>query len=220
MLREARGEVRTIRGRLFAAAAAEGVGRAVVAALAALHAEAPWRPGVSREELKGRAFAAGDDRLYGDVFERLVGAGDVVLAGAFARAAGFAPVRSADERTAAERLETLYRRGRFTTPSREQALAQAGDRTAGARMLQALLDEGRLVDLGGDIVFHQEAVAEAEALIVQHIEAHGPITVAAARDVMGSTRKYVLAALEYFDARRITRRQGDTRVLLRPSGPR
>jgi len=213
-------KVRDLRGRLFAADAADRVGRAVVAALAAYHRETPWRIGVPRDELKRRAFAAGDDRLYGDALERLVAVGDVALVGMFARAAGFAPVRTTEEAAAAELLESLYLRARFTPPGREEALARTGNRGAGARMFQALLDEGRLVDLGGDVVFHRDAVAAVEMLVARHIAAHGPITVATVRDLMGSTRKYVLAVLEHLDARRITRRVGDTRVLVRPPAPR
>ena len=215
-----RGQVRSVRGRVFAANAVEGVGRAVAATLAGYHCEVPWRVGMPRDELKRRAFPAGDDRLYGDVLERLAAAGEVVLAGTFARAREFAPVRTAEETAAAERLDALYRRARFTTPSREEALAQVGDRSVATRMLQVLLDEGRLVDLGSDMLFHRDAVAEAEMLIGRQIEAHGPITVATARDLMASTRKYVLAVLEHLDARHVTRRVGDTRVLLRQPGPR
>ena len=48
---------------------------------------------------------------------------------------------------------------------------------------------------------------------VQGLE--GDITVAALRDVTGSSRKYTLSLLEYFDSQGITRRVGDKRVLLK-----
>jgi len=44
----------------------------------------------------------------------------------------------------------------------------------------------------------------------------GTITVAQARDVLGSSRRYVLAILGRFDADGVTRRRGDERV----PGPR
>ena len=45
------------------------------------------------------------------------------------------------------------------------------------------------------------------------IERHGSLTVAQLRDEAGVSRKYALAALEYFDQIGFTRREGDARVL-------
>ena len=52
-----------------------------------------------------------------------------------------------------------------------------------------------------------------EARIVDHIRRQGNVTVAQARDLLGVSRKYALALLEYLDEVRVTRRVGDVRVL-------
>jgi selenocysteine-specific elongation factor len=36
-----------------------------------------------------------------------------------------------------------------------------------------------------------------------------------ARDILGTSRKYVVPLLEYFDARGVTKREGDARTLRR-----
>jgi selenocysteine-specific elongation factor len=41
----------------------------------------------------------------------------------------------------------------------------------------------------------------------------GKITVAETRDLLGTSRRYVLALLEHLDASGVTRREGDYRVL-------
>ena len=43
----------------------------------------------------------------------------------------------------------------------------------------------------------------------------GPMTVAQVRDLLGSSRKYVVALLEHLDRTGATVRQGDTRRLAR-----
>lgn len=78
--------------------------------------------------------------------------------------------------------------------------------------VRALVREGHLVDLDG-VVFTRDAVDGARARVVAHLREHGTCTVAEARDVLGSTRKYVLALLARFDAEGVTRRRGDDRVL-------
>ena len=49
--------------------------------------------------------------------------------------------------------------------------------------------------------------------IQAHLAAQGTITLAEVRDLFGTSRKYAQAVLEEMDARRITRREGDGRVL-------
>jgi selenocysteine-specific elongation factor len=65
-------------------------------------------------------------------------------------------------------------------------------------------------------VFHRDVVADVERRVRDHVARHGEITVAALRDLLGSSRKFTLVLLEYFDARRVTRRVGDKRVLAKP----
>jgi len=86
---------------------------------------------------------------------------------------------------------------------------------ASPALVRALVRAGRIVDLDG-VIFTADAFAAARQLIAQTVLARGSITVADARDVLQSTRKYVLPLLNRMDADGVTRRQGDQRVL----GPR
>ena len=51
------------------------------------------------------------------------------------------------------------------------------------------------------------------AKIVGHIKANGKITLAEARDLLNTSRKYAQPLMEYLDQEKITRRVGDERVL-------
>jgi selenocysteine-specific elongation factor len=82
-------------------------------------------------------------------------------------------------------------------------------------IVRGLLREGLLLDLDGTI-FTAAAVEKARQLVREGFERHGTLTVAQARDVLGSSRKYVLALLAHFDAVGVTRRRGDERL----PGPR
>ena len=209
-------EALQIHGRLFARGAAEEVREGILRTLAEYHAATAWRSGMPRDALKGHVFA-GDDRLYGHVLDDLAAAGRVVVHGEFARLSEFAPQRSPMDAAVAAAIEEAYRRGRYTPPGRDDVLAHATDRPAGERMFQALLDGGILVDLGGGVIFHGDVLAEIEARVIAYIKEHGEITVASLRDDLGSSRKFALTVLEYFDTRHLTRRVGDKRVLTQPS---
>ena len=72
----------------------------------------------------------------------------------------------------------------------------------------------RVVRVSQDVCFTPAAFDDMTAMVVVYLREHGSITVAAARDLFGTSRRYVLALLEQLDHRRVTRRVGDERVLL------
>jgi selenocysteine-specific elongation factor len=82
-------------------------------------------------------------------------------------------------------------------------------------IVRGLLREGLLLDLDGTI-FTATAVEKARQVVREGFERHGSLTVSQARDLLGSSRKYVLAILAHFDAEGVTRRRGDERL----PGPR
>ena len=51
------------------------------------------------------------------------------------------------------------------------------------------------------------------ARVIDRLHGQGSITVAQVRDLLGASRKYALAFMEYLDEQRITKRMGDIRVL-------
>jgi len=83
----------------------------------------------------------------------------------------------------------------------------------GTEVLASLIEQGRLVKLGDNVLFLREIYEEALARLLAYLREHGKITAAEARDVLGTTRKYILPLLEHMDERRLTRRVGDERTL-------
>ena len=79
-------------------------------------------------------------------------------------------------------------------------------------MARALVREGAALDLDG-VLFAAEALDQARQLIVVALHERGTLTVSDARDILRSTRKYVLPLLARLDAEGVTRRRGDERLL-------
>ena len=69
--------------------------------------------------------------------------------------------------------------------------------------------------LGPTMHVHPEALAAVRARLTAVIERDGSITLAGARDELGTSRKYAQAYLEHLDAEHVTLRRGDERVLRR-----
>jgi selenocysteine-specific elongation factor len=102
----------------------------------------------------------------------------------------------------------------------EQTLREAGaapplDSELDRDALAVLRAHGRAVRLGPTMHVHPEALAEAQARLTAVIRREGSITLARARDELGTSRKYAQAYLEHLDAEHVTLRRGDERVLRR-----
>jgi selenocysteine-specific elongation factor len=80
-----------------------------------------------------------------------------------------------------------------------------------ADAFRALVREGELVDVGG-VVFARTALERAAQIVAAAVRDRGSLTVADVRDLLGSTRRYVVPLVTYYDGIGVTRREGDLRV--------
>ena len=165
------------------------------------HKDLPLEPGLELTALAARLAALPDQ-----IEAALADAKDVVVEHGRARLRSHNVV-AADDPEAIRLLAAFAE-----APLRPPAPTELGVRP---EIVRALIRSGQLVDLEG-VILSAEAVDAARALVVGTIRDHGSITVATARDVLGSSRKFVLAILGHLDKTGVTRRNGDDRTL----GPR
>jgi selenocysteine-specific elongation factor len=183
------------------------------------HRQYPLRGGLSKEEWRTRLGLA--PRMAADIFLALqeegvlaeVSAGGKITGapGGLIRLPNFHPTFTEQQQRQVERLLRTFRTHPSTPPGRADVEAEVG-----GEILGALLEQGTLVKLGSasePVLFLRETYDEAVKRLVAYLREHETITAAEARDLLGTTRKYVLPLLEHLDERRITRRLGDQRVL-------
>ena len=194
---------------------------ASASALASYHARFPLRPGMPREEWRARLGIP--PREAAMVVDAL--AAESALAEASVAGAGGAerggwlrlPQHRAEptpeQRAAIDRLLERFRAAPFGPPTRAEV-----EDALGSELAQALIDRGDLIKVSESILLEPAALDEATRRILAHLRSHETITVAEARDLLDTTRKYMLAIFEYLDDQRITERQGDDRGLGR-EGP-
>ena len=85
---------------------------------------------------------------------------------------------------------------------------------AGEELRSSLEEAGVMVQVGEDLYFHRDAIAQARDRILEYINRNGSITCGQARDLLGSSRKFIIPLLEYLDAQGFTIRKGNERVSL------
>lgn len=174
--------------------------------LAEYHETHPLRIGMPQEELRSRLHLEG--QLVNAIVDRAVDQDKVVAESGMLRLPSHAVVFSPEQQQQIDTILADFRQAPYTPPSTSDVEAQVG-----AEVLHALLEQGYLTQVSEDVLFLTETYEEMVEEIVAYIQRDGNITVAQARDMLETSRKYALALLEHLDEKRVTKRVGDVRVL-------
>jgi selenocysteine-specific elongation factor len=117
------------------------------------------------------------------------------------------------EEHAREKIESAFQKAGLAAPGVPEVLAQSGVESARARtLLQILLRDGRLVRITDDLVLHRSALDRLHSDLASIKGAR--LSVPAFKERTGISRKYAIPLLEYLDRQKITRREGDVRLVL------
>ncbi len=185
----------------------EGLMARCLELVSAHHSQLPLRAGIPREELKSRL------KVPDEVFEAVVGR---LVAGGRLRDRGTTLARADFEvRLTAEQQARI---DRFVAELAANPFSPQPTEPLDPELLGLLVDQGKVVKLAENVVLTAEAYEQMTGAVVDYLIKHGRVTVAQVRDMFGTSRKYALALLEHLDDRRITRRVGDERVLVRRPG--
>ncbi len=170
--------------------------------LRSYHDQYTLRKGAPAQEVRSRLGLS--QPVYLRVLARLTAEGFVAEDGQAVRLPGhevqFTPRM---EQQAARYLQSLQR-DPYSPPT---------DQPPEPELLAALVEQGKVVRVGDSVVFAADAYREMTARIVQHLGEHASITVAEARTLFNTSRKYILPLLERMDQEQVTRRNGDERAL-------
>ncbi len=203
---------RVFAGQAFSGPTWERVRQQVVEVLTAFHRDEPLRPGISREELRGRI--SGEIPLDGwrGMLELLQQEGVVRLEGEWVGSSEHrVELSDADEARVAE-LEARFREAGLD-PLAPADVLQAGDDRDG-RLIEWLFLQGRLLKLPDGRVLHADAEADLLARLREYRQTSSRIDVGAFKELAGVSRKNAIPLLEHLDSRRKTRRIGNMREIL------
>jgi selenocysteine-specific elongation factor len=172
------------------------------------HQHYPLRRGLPKEELRTRLGL--EPRQFARVLDRWLAEGTAAEDGPFVRLATHVVRFTSEQERQAQQLREVLKEAGVAPPDRSELQAQLH---ISAEVVDALIAKDQLVEVAQDLVYDRQTLDGLVASIRTAIHEQGPRTVAQIRDLLGASRKYVLALLSYTDEHKITRRVGDERVL-------
>lgn len=171
------------------------------------HETAPSRRGIPRDDLRQRVSLEDLPGAFEAIVTRLVGAGRIAGDETTLRRPDFVIKIPAEQQRAVDRWLGAITRAPFGPPA-------PADFGILPETQLALTERGDLVRAADGIFFTQDALSAIESAVVALFREQPRIALSDVRDRFGTSRKYAQAILELLDARRVTRRIGDERILL------
>jgi selenocysteine-specific elongation factor len=174
------------------------------------HQKNPLVPGIPKQDLRGRRAPSAPPFVLDAL---LAAAKQLVVEGDTVRLATHKLVLREEEERARTAIEDAFEQAGLAVPALSETLAKSGVELKRARsILQILLRDKRLVRINEELVFHHSAIDTLKALLSSRRSQR--FGVPAFKDWTGISRKYAIPLLEYLDRERITRRDGDERIVL------
>ena len=112
-----------------------------------------------------------------------------------------------------EKLKQYYEACGCEAPELEDAIKDFANKQEGRHLLLAMEAEGTLTRLVGNSYISTGVLTNILEKIKIDLAEKGSITLAEMRDKLGTSRKYALQILEYCDRIKLTKLEGESRVL-------
>lgn len=178
------------------------------------HVDHPKETGVVKDALRRKCFPKMTLSCFDALLVRATSANKVVVSDAMVSHPKAWLAAQKEEAEIADKLMALLE-GTGLTPPSVQELAESikVDLPLARRSIALLEKQGRAWCANQDFYFDMSAIEECKRVLTDHFNSGGEGTVAALRDALGTSRKYIVPILESFDRARITKRSGDLRRL-------
>jgi selenocysteine-specific elongation factor len=178
------------------------------------HGKNHLKPGISKAELK-QVLPDDVSMQKLDLFlKKLIGDGEIRFEQYMVALAAFEPKPTVAEENVFAKIRKIFAERGVETPELgelAQELKVAQEKVG--LYLEYLTYMKEIILVADGYYLRTQMVTEIHERLVGFLQGKGEITLAEARDLLGSSRKYTLPILEYFDGEGVTKRKDNIRVL-------
>lgn len=196
----------------------QSLGEAAIRLVGQFHKAQPLGAGMDLEDLRAKLRAGLTPAVYRYLIDQRVAAKVLAREGNLVRLPGHSVNVGGAEKALMDKVLGILAADEMAPP--DLAAIEKLTEAPKPRLIEALKlleRQGDVVRVGSELCFKASAVDKVRAALREHLIQHSTITAAGFRDLIGSTRKYVIPFLEYFDRTGFTIRVGDNRKLKSPA---
>lgn len=179
------------------------------------HKREPLSPGMSKEQLFSHVYKNSHPDVFKLSLDQLSNENRIAVDQDRVRIQGQSVFLTESELAAKKQIEEAFLRAGLKVPFLEEVLLSLKLPRDQARSLVLLLSkEKKLIKISESLFFHTETINRLKSILVEYKRKKNQIDVGQFKDLTGISRKYAIPLLEYLDRERVTRREGDSRLIL------
>ncbi|MBQ7895579.1 MAG: SelB C-terminal domain-containing protein, partial [Oscillospiraceae bacterium] len=183
--------------------------------LTKFHEDQSLAAGMHLGELRERVFAA-TPKTADAILEYFASQGKIRIGGGVVALADFETAFSPEQTAMQEKLDKLYASFPLEHPDNDEVAEQfKDDMKLYKQVLARMCQDGQLYAINSAVTIHKNTLNKALDVLYEMYEDAGEVTLGQFRDELGVSRKCAKMYLDYFDAQKITKMVGDSRLLLK-----
>jgi len=192
----------------------DSLAKDTLACVSEFHKNNSLQKGISREELRKRIYDGLPAEVFKYCLEVLVENRQLSLQKETVSLYGREVQLSSEGEQLREKIESVYERSGFQTPSLSELQASLNeDPEEVRRIFYWMIKEKILVKISEDFVYHLSTIDDIKKRTKDRFEVGAKFSVADFKEIFNLTRKHTIPLLEYLDREKFTRRQGNERIL-------
>lgn len=200
-------------GRYLAAAVLDQAWEGCRKLLEAYHVANPLHAGMKLAELRQKLLPGTDLAVADSLLAELAAEGRIKRVADRYAMAEFTVHFTKRQNAIRDKLMQIYRQADLEVPGADEVYSMflPKEKEDCKQVLESLISSGQLVMLTPQLYYHyqtyQHVLEQTKAFFAKKEE----LTLAEFRDMLGTSRKYALAVLEYYDRNKMTKKDGDIR---------
>ena len=202
-------------GRYLAASVFDAIWDSCRGLLEQYHRQNPLHAGMKVAELRQKLLKNTDQAVADAILAALAREGKIKAVADRYALADFAVHLTKRQNAIREKLLQTYRKAGLEVPGLDEVIASFPPAEQGdcRQVVESLVSGGGLVMLTPQLCLHSQVYAQVCDKTRDFMAEHQELTLAEFRDLLGTSRKYALAVLEYYDKNKILKKDGDVRRL-------
>ncbi|NLB89436.1 MAG: selenocysteine-specific translation elongation factor [Syntrophomonadaceae bacterium] len=177
------------------------------------HKRYPLRLGYPKEDMRSRFFGEINSKTFNLILNYLEEKGYLINENNLLSLAEHKPEPDNKQQIAIDNIIKKLEAEPFSPPGIKEVQESLNLRDEEfMEILSYLLAQGLVVKVGQDMYFANSAIEKGKEILADYFAKEKELTLAQARDMFNTSRKYALPLIEHYDRIRFTRRVGDIRI--------
>ena len=178
----------------------------IIEYLEKFHDNNPLTVGVPIEEIRARFFKGIEAKNQDTLIQLIINDSEIERVGNIIKLTKFVREYTEAQNKQIESIKELM--------SKEYRTYKKDELGVGMDLIAAIIFDKILVELDGEVLLYSDLL-KAQDDLVKLFNRNEKIDVKMLRDALDTNRKTAVALLEYFDSKKVTKRVGDERILIK-----